>query len=144
MQAEEQGNAVLLEPWYKFVITVPSESIGRTMSDIQQRNGCFEPFELEGDMAVLKGDGPAACFMDYPVELASYTRGRGSGLFTMVGYRPCHNAEEVIKAFDYHSEQDLENPAGSVFCSHGAGYAVPWRDAAEKMHCQEIKKFYNN
>lgn len=144
MQVREKGEAVLLEPWYEFTLVVPSEDIGRAMSDIQQRSGHFEPFELDGDMAVLKGDGPAACFMDYPVELAAYTRGRGSMQFVMSGYRPCHNSGEVIEASGYRPEQDLANPAGSVFCSHGAGYVVPWQEAAGKMHCrEEIAKVTN-
>lgn len=135
MQAREKGEEVLLEPWYEFTMIIPSGDIGRAMSDIQKRNGHFEPFELGGEMAVLKGDGPVACFMDYPMEIAAYTGGRGSIQFVMSGYRPCHNAEEVIEASGYRPEQDLANPAGSVFCSHGAGYVVPWREAAAKMHC---------
>ncbi len=137
MQAGEKGEAVLLEPWYEFTMVIPSEDIGKAMSDIQQRNGHFEPFELDGEMAVLKGDGPAACFMDYPVELAACTRGRGSIQFIMSGYRPCHNTDEIIEASGYRPEEDLANPAGSVFCSHGAGYVVPWREAAGRMHCRE-------
>lgn len=137
MQAREKKEAVLLEPWYEFTLTVPAENIGRAMSDVQKKHGRFEPFELDGDMAVLKGDGPAACFMDYPVELAAYTRGRGNIQFIMSGYRPCHNTDEVMERFDYHPEQDLENPAGSVFCAHGAGFAVPWQQAAGMMHCLE-------
>lgn len=136
MQAREKGKVVLLEPWYDFTITVPSEYIGRAMADVQQRNGSFEPFEIEGEMAILKGSGPAVCFMDYPVELASYTKGRGNIQFMMSGYRPCHNAEKVIEASGYQPDEDLANPAGSIFCSHGAGYAVPWTEAAEKMHCK--------
>ncbi|MDO5408873.1 MAG: TetM/TetW/TetO/TetS family tetracycline resistance ribosomal protection protein [Lachnospiraceae bacterium] len=136
MQAREKNAAVLLEPWYAFAVSVPSADIGRAMADVQLRNGSFEPFELNGDMAVLKGEGPAVCFMEYPVELAAYTKGRGSVRFTMIGYRPCHNAQEVIEALGYEPEKDLANPAGSVFCSHGAGYVVPWREAAEKMHCK--------
>lgn len=136
MQAREKGDVVLLEPWYDFTIVVPSEDIGRALSDVQQRNGSFDPFELDGEMAVLKGNGPAACFMDYSVELASYTKGRGSIQLVMSGYRPCHNAEEVIEASGYQPETDLANPAGSVFCSHGAGYVVPWTEAADRMHCK--------
>lgn len=135
MQARERGWAVLLEPWYDFVLTVPADMIGRAMSDIQMLNGEFEPFEMEDDMAIVKGNGPAATLMDYPLEVAAYTKGRGSIRFHLSGYRPCHNAEEVIEANGYQPELDLANPAGSVFCSHGAGYVVPWREAAEKMHC---------
>ena len=135
MQARKNGDTVLLEPWCEFAITVPKEEIGRALSDVQRKNGSFTPFELDGDMAVLKGNGPVVCFMDYALELASYTKGRGSIQLTMSGYRPCHNPEEVIEASGYQPELDLSNPAGSVFCSHGAGYAVPWTEAADKMHC---------
>lgn len=136
MQAKEDGKMILLEPWYEFTLYVSAEEIGRAMSDIQQRNGSFEPFELDGDRAVLKGIGPAVCFMDYPVELAAYTKGRGNISFSVMGYRPCHNTEEVVEMIGYQPETDLANPAGSVFCSHGAGYVVSWKEAPEKMHCK--------
>lgn len=136
MQAKEDGKMILLEPWYEFTLYVPVEEIGRAMSDIQQRNGNFEPFELDGDRTVLKGTGPAVCFTDYPVELAAYTKGRGIISFSVMGYRPCHNTEEVVEMIGYQPETDLANPAGSVFCSHGAGQVVSWKEAPEKMHCK--------
>ena len=126
----------LLEPWYAFRLEVPSENVGRAMSDIQRMEGSFEPPETEADgqTAVLTGTCPVVTMRSYPMEVVSYTRGRGRLSLTLDGYRPCHNAEEVIDAVGYEPEHDLDNPADSVFCSHGAGFVVPWQQVRNHMH----------
>ncbi len=126
----------LLEPWYAFRLEVPAENIGRAMSDIQRMEGSFEPPETEADgqTAVLTGTCPVVTMRSYPMEVVSYTHGRGRLSLTLDGYRPCHNAEEVIDAVGYEPEHDLDNPADSVFCSHGAGFVVPWQQVRNHMH----------
>ncbi len=126
----------LLEPWYAFRLEVPAENVGRAMSDIQRMEGSFEPPETEADgqTAVLTGTCPVVTMRSYPMEVVSYTRGRGRLSLTLDGYRPCHNAEEVIDAVGYEPEHDLDNPADSVFCSHGAGFVVPWEQVRNHMH----------
>ena len=126
----------LLEPWYAFRLEVPAENIGRAMSDVQRMEGSFEPPETEADgqTAVLTGTCPVVTMRSYPMEVVSYTRGRGRLSLTLDGYRPCHNAEEVIDAVSYEPEHDLDNPADSVFCSHGAGFVVPWQQVRNHMH----------
>ena len=124
----------LLEPWYAFRLEVPAENIGRAMSDIQRMEGSFDPPESGGETAVLTGFAPVSTMRSYPMEVVSYTRGRGHLSLTLDGYRPCHNAQEVIAAIGYEPEHDLDNPADSVFCAHGAGFVVPWDQVRSHMH----------
>ena len=124
----------LLEPWYAFRLEVPAENIGRAMSDIQRMEGTFDPPESGEETAVLTGFAPVSTMRSYPMEVVSYTRGRGHLSLTLDGYRPCHNAAEVIAAAGYEPEHDLDNPADSVFCSHGAGFVVPWEQVRSHMH----------
>ena len=129
-----RAKSVLLEPYYNFRMELPGENVGRAMSDIERMHGKFLPPEFEGDKAVLTGSAPVATMQGYAAELISYTRGCGRLVCQMRGYEPCHNTEEVIARLQYDAEGDLENTADSVFCSHGAGFLVSWRVAANYMH----------
>ncbi len=126
----------LLEPWYAFRLEIPAENLGRAMNDIQRMEGSFDPPETQADgqTAVLSGTCPVVTMQSYPMEVVSYTRGRGRLALTLDGYRPCHNAQEIIEAVGYEPEHDLDNPADSVFCSHGAGFVVPWQQVRNHMH----------
>ena len=126
----------LLEPWYAFRLEVPVENIGRAMSDIQRMEGSFDPPESGTDTATLTGFAPVSTMRSYPMEVVSYTRGRGHLSLTLDGYRPCHNAQQVIAESGYQPEHDLENPADSVFCAHGAGFVVPWSEVRSHMHVE--------
>ena len=136
MMANQIGKTQLLEPWYTFRLEVPAENLGRAMNDIQRMEGSFDPPETsaDGQTATLTGKAPAATMRSYPMEVVSYTRGRGRVSLTLEGYRPCHNAREVIEAVGYEPEHDLDNPADSVFCAHGAGFVVPWEQVRSHMH----------
>ncbi len=129
-----RGTCVLLEPFYEFQLEVPSENVGRAMADIQRMSGTFDLPQMEGEFSILKGSAPVATMRDYQTEVISYTKGRGRLSCTLKGYEPCHNADEVISLTGYDSEADTENPTGSVFCAHGAGYVVGWQDADKSMH----------
>lgn len=135
-QGLEQAESVLLEPVYRFEIEVPSEAMGRVMSDIQKMAGRFEAPELRGDQAVIFGFCPVATMMNYSQEILSFTKGRGMLRATFSGYEPCHNAEAVTLRIDYDKKHDVENTSDSVFCSHGAGFNVPWDQVAEYIHCK--------
>ena len=124
----------LLEPWYAFRLEVPVENLGRAMTDIQRMEGSFDPPESGEEAAVLTGFAPVATMRSYPMEVVGYTRGRGHLTLTLDGYRPCHNAAEIIEAVGYEPEHDLDNPADSVFCAHGAGFVVPWNQVRSHMH----------
>lgn len=138
-QGLKSAESVLLEPWYSFVLEVPSEQVGRAMSDIGQMNGSFEGPEAEDKqgMVRLTGTAPASEMRDYQREVWAYTKGRGRITLTLKGYEPCHNAEEVIEEIGYDSERDVDNPTGSVFCAHGAGFLVKWDQVPEYMHIKE-------
>ena len=129
-----KAKSVLLEPWQSFVLEVPQECVGRAMTDISRMEGEVAPPEIAGEKARLRGKVPAACVGDYAKEVAGYTGGKGRFSLELAGYFLCHNAGEVIEAIGYDSEGDTGHPAGSVFCSHGAGYVVPWYGVEEKMH----------
>ena len=137
MMANQIGKTQLLEPWYTFRLEVPAENLGRAMNDIQRMEGSFDPPETsaDGQTATLTGKAPAATMRSYPMEVVSYTRGRGRVSLTPEGYRPCHNAQEVIEAVGYEPEHDLDNPADSVFCAHGAGFVVPWEQVRSSLPC---------
>ena len=126
----------LLEPWYAFRLEVPVENIGRAMSDIQRMEGSFDPPESGAETATLTGFAPVSTMRSYPMEVVSYTRGRGHLSLTLDGYRPCHNAQQVIAESGYQPEHDLDNPADSVFCAHGAGFVVPWSEVRSHMHVE--------
>ncbi len=129
-----QARSILLEPVYGFRLELPGEMVGRALSDIQKMQGSFEPPETEGEYAVIRGRAPVMTMRDYQKEVVAYTRGRGRLACSLAGYEPCHNAAEVIASRGYEPESDLENPAGSVFCAHGAGFVVPWYQVPEYMH----------
>lgn len=132
-----QAESVLLEPWYVFRLELPAEQVGRAMADIQKRYGTFEAPLMEGERALLTGRAPVSEMLDYPAEVQSYTGGRGRLALRLEGYYPCHNQEEVLADIGYDSEGDVDNPSGSIFCSHGAGFFVPWDQVPDYMHIKE-------
>ncbi len=131
-----QAESVLLEPYYDFRLTVPAEMVGRALTDIQRMYGQFSPPETEGEMSIVVGSAPVSEMRDYPKEVRNYTRGQGDLSFVFQGYAPCHNTEAVLEAADYDPQSDTENPTGSVFCSHGAGFYVPWDQVPDHMHIE--------
>lgn len=133
-QGLRKAESILLEPVYEFRLEVPVENSGRAMSDIQKMYGTFQGPEMEGELAVITGRAPVSTMSGYQSEINSYTKGCGKLFCTLQGYMPCHNQEEIIEKFHYDPEGDLENPTGSVFCAHGAGFLVPWNQVEEYMH----------
>ena len=129
-----QAGSVLLEPVYEFKLEVPEEAIGRAMTDIGKMNGSFTSPENISGKAVLTGKVPVSEVKNYALELRAYTKGEGVLLLTPSDYEVCHNAEEIIEATGYYPEADIENTADSVFCSHGAGFVVPWNEVINYMH----------
>lgn len=129
---------MLLEPVYEFRLEVPQENVGRAMSDITRMQGSFSGPEQEGELSVLTGSVPVATMRDYQREVVDYTHGRGRLFCSPSGYEPCHDAEEIIEASGYDPELDAENPTGSVFCSHGAGFPVPWDRVRDYMHIEGL------
>ena len=131
-----QAESMLLEPYYDFQLEIPSGMIGRALTDIQRMNGETGTPQTEGEMTTIEGYAPVIGMRDYQMEVNSYTRGQGHLTCTFRGYEPCRNAEAVIEEIGYDPERDIENPTGSVFCSHGAGFNVPWNQVPEYMHLE--------
>ena len=130
-----KAESVLLEPWYDFTLTVPQGMVGRAMTDVERMNGRFttDP-ELAGDMMILRGKAPVSEMQGYIKEVSAYTKGLGALSLNHGGYMPCHNAEDVIASKGYDPDADLRNPSSSVFCAHGAGFAVPWNEVDLYKH----------
>ena len=136
-----QAKSILLEPWYDFILTLPTEQIGRAITDIRAMSGEFDPPESSGSISTLKGFLPASELGDYADQVAAYTQGRGLLQISPKGYGPCHNTEAVLQQVQYDPVADTENPPGSVFCAHGAGFHVPWDQVTAYMHLESgLKK----
>lgn len=131
-----QAKSVLLEPWYDFILTCPTEQIGRAITDIRAMGGEFEAPEANGSLSSLQGTVPAAEVKDYAETVAAYTQGRGRLQLSLRGYAPCHNQAEVVAALGYDPEADVENTPDSVFCAHGAGFNVKWNEVKDYMHLE--------
>lgn len=134
-QALEHADNVLLEPYYSIEIYTDISYMGRICSDIQKLNGTFDAPEQIENTLHIKAYGPVACFLDYPIEFLSFTKGNGTIFMKTCGYDICHNPEEVIKRKNYHKDADLENVSCSVFCKKGESFLVPWNEAKQYMHC---------
>lgn len=137
-QGLKQAESVLLEPYYEYRLELPSENVGRAMTDIERMHGTFGLPQTEADRTILTGMAPVSTMRDYQKEVHAYTRGNGTLQCTLKGYAPCHNTEEVLVATGYDSERDTLHPTGSVFCAHGAGFLVPWYEVKEYMHLPSI------
>ncbi len=135
-----RAKSVLLEPVYAFRMELPTALVGRAMTDLQAMSGQFGPPETAGEYAVLSGTVPVSEFGGYQTKLLSYSGGKGRLFTEWKGYEPCHNAEEVIDRIGYEAERDLENPCGSVFCAHGAGFVVEWDQVEAYMHLEAVLK----
>lgn len=133
-QGLRSANSILLEPIYAYTLEVPTENIGRAMTDIQRMHGTFNSPETIGEFSVINGTAPVSTMYDYAREVVQYTHGKGRLICTLKGYEPCHNADEVIEETGYNCDGDTDNPCDSVFCSHGAGYNVKWNEVKSHMH----------
>ena len=135
-----QAKSVLLEPWYDFILTLPTESVGRAITDIRAMSGRFDPPEAVGTLSTLRGAVPASELGDYADHLSAYTQGRGRLQISLRGYAPCHNQEAVVAEAGYDPEADPDNTPDSVFCAHGAGFTVKWHQVKDYMHLSSGRK----
>lgn len=135
-----RAESILLEPVYEFRMELPASLVGRAMADIQAMSGRFDAPETVGEEAHLTGTVPVSEFGGYHTKLLAYSGGKGRLFTSLKGYEPCHNAGEVIEQIGYEAEHDMENPCGSVFCAHGAGFVVEWDRVEEYMHLEPALK----
>ena len=143
-QGLKKADSILLEPYYEFRMELPSENVGRAMTDIQNMSGKFGTPIIEEETTVLTGSAPVSLMRGYQKEFTAYTGGRGRMAVSLKGYDICHNQEEVLAASTYDSEADLANPTGSVFCAHGAGFVVDWDEVEEYMHMEHTLESGND
>ena len=135
-QGLKQAESILLEPYYAFQLELPEKMVGRAMTDIEKMHGTCEISQTDGETTMLVGKAPVVTMRNYQKEVIAYTKGHGRLFCTLEGYEPCHNADEVIEYMAYDSERDIENPTGSVFCAHGAGFLVNWDEVKDYMHLE--------
>lgn len=133
-QGLEKAESVLLEPFYSFEIYAEKTYMGKIMSDIQKLKGTCEPPVMNCGNVYIKGRGPVESFMDYGIELISFTKGTGSISLIYDGYDLCENAVNVINKIGYDKERDTENTSTSVFCANGTSFTVTWYEAEKYMH----------
>ena len=138
-QALMKGNCIVLEPYAAFTLTVPQASLSRALYDLDQREADVRVSE-EGETMVISGRGPLRTLMNCQKEVLAYTRGAGRFSWRPDGYEEAKKQDDRIAESGYHWENDLRNPPGSVFCAHGAGYAVEWYEADELMHVQPYRE----
>lgn len=139
-QGLRSTKSILLEPWYNFTLIIPSEAVGRAISDMQRLSAEFEAPEIMGEMMVITGSAPVSEMQDYRNKVISYTHGKGRLNLILKGYFPCHNTDEVIEKIGYDCDSDIENTADSIFCSHGAGIVVKWNEVPSHVHISGRKE----
>lgn len=137
-QGLKSTESVLLEPFYSFLLEIPTDQVGRAMTDLEQRFAKMEAPEFLSqngrELTRIRGRAPVATMQDYVSEVHSYSKGLGHLQLELSGYDVCHNPKEVIEQIGYDSEADFRNPTGSVFCAHGSGFVVPWDEVPDYMH----------
>lgn len=137
-QGLASAKSVLLEPFYRFKLNIPTENVGKAMTDLQRMGAEFSSPNTNGENSVIEGRCPVSEMQSYQPEVMSYTHGLGRFSAELEGYFPCHNAKEVIEKIGYDFQSDIENSADSIFCSHGAGYLVKWNEVPNKMHLPSV------
>lgn len=135
-QGLKKANSVLLEPYYEFELELPEKMVGRAMTDIEKMHGTCEISKVNGDRTIIVGNAPVVTMRNYQREVIAYTKGQGRLFYSLQGYAPCHNSDEIIKSIGYDSERDISNPTSSVFCANGSGFLVNWDDVKNFMHIE--------
>lgn len=133
-----QAKSIVLEPYYNFKLEVPTDCVGRAMTDLERMYASFEAPDFGEETAVIRGRAPVSEIKNYPLEIAGYTKGKGRLNCVLNGYDVCHNQDEVVNSFNYDPEADLDNSPDSVFCSHGVGVLVKWEDVPNNMHLESV------
>lgn len=143
-QGLKEAESILLEPHYSYRLELPEKMVGRAMTDIENMNGTCKIANIENGLATLTGNGPVICLRNYQNDIIAYTKGQGKLFCSLHGYEPCHNTDVVIEQMGYDSERDVQNPTGSVFCSSGASFLVPWDEVKDYMHLESYLKPINS
>ena len=133
-QALRKSGTVILEPTFDFRIEVPSENLGRVLTDLTNMRAHLKAPEIDGAIATVEGNCPVETMRSYPTALRAFTRGSGKIAMTVGQYVEYKNPEELIERIGYDPDRDERHTADSIFCKGGAGYTGPWYEADELMH----------
>jgi elongation factor G len=105
--AVKQAGPVLLEPIYKYTITVPEEYMGDVLSDLNTRRAQVLGMDQVGDNSIVTAQVPLAEMQRYVSDLRSITQGRGVFTMEFTSYQtaPAHIAEQIIAASQQEAEE---------------------------------------
>lgn len=134
------AKSILLEPWYNAIIEVPTQNLGRVLSDLSNMGASFGHQQKSEEISVIDAAAPAEKILSYASDIISFTHGRGNISYSFKGYEPCQNTDEIIEKIGYDFDSDTDNSADSVFCSHGSAQLVKWYDVYENMHLESVMK----
>lgn len=108
-------DCVLLEPYYKMDMTIPVNSLGRIMTEIDAMSGKLSTPNIRGDFCTVTGTVPVKRAIGFAAAFQSFTGGEGDLRTELYGYYPCHDAEAVIEEIGYDFLTDLNNPYESIY-----------------------------
>jgi elongation factor G len=97
--ALEQANPVLLEPIMLVTVSVPEESVGDVIGDLNSRRGRPQGMEPAGGMTEIKAEAPMAEMLSYAPDLRSITGGQGDYTLEFLRYEevPAHLAQKLVE-----------------------------------------------
>ena len=124
---------VLLEPVCRFSLRAPQDCYGRVMGDLTRMQAKLDPPAMDAERFTLEGEAAFAPFSGYIEDFLAATHGKGTLNYRLDHYAPCRDAEATIAAAAYNPL--AEDTPDSVFCSHGAGFVVPWNEVRQRAHC---------
>ena len=81
-KAMQQGNAVLLEPYFKVEVVTPEDYMGDVMGDLNSRRGLIQGMEARSGAQVINAFVPLSEMFGYSTDLRSMTQGRAT--YTMI------------------------------------------------------------
>jgi elongation factor G len=98
-QALEQADPVLLEPIMTVTVSVPEDSVGDVIGDLNSRRGRPLGMEPVGGMTEVKADVPMAEMLSYAPNLRAITGGQGEFTMEFARYEeiPGHLAAKVVE-----------------------------------------------
>ena len=126
------AESVLLEPIAGFSLRAPADMYGSLAGALNRMQAEVDLPEYDDDCVILRGEAPYSIFAAWQEDFLSLTHGRGALRVWMSRYAPAREQEAIIQAADYNPLAD-DSP-DSVFCSHGAGFVVPWNEVRNYMH----------
>ncbi len=138
-QGLKMAESILLEPFYDFRINVRSEYLSKVLYDLETVGASFTVEQVDQDLMLIAGSGPIRKMQNYQDRLLSLTSATGKVILSLKGYDICLDQDEIVKQIGYDSETDIDNPTGSIFISHGAGFYVPYDYVEQYLHIKPQK-----